>query len=447
MNKKTLLPALLAMIIPAISAMDGGQLAAQDITSTFVGVASVVADGEDCPFYGTFRVSDNGEYAVASDSETSYAGLLWTRSTNEIQYVNDFTGSKYDGVILCDVANDGRMVGAYPGYQTNATTGVQFQCWTPAYKYINGQWVDLPLPANTCLSYPMDLDYCTFAKRISPNGRLILGEAYLITDSLLSSGSYKKFWEPILWVLDESGAVTETRTFENLPYGGQGFIPYDMTDDGSVIVGMAENVRGEQLPAMIKDNELVFLAAPVLTMLTTTVDDTDYYYYREYDADGNEQEYFWDGGIVNCIDDDMNIYYYYTDGANQFYSYVENIATGEKTQYPSYVACGTGGVVLGLSTVFATGKDFSLDELYTALNIADDGTVIAGGGLGEAYSENYNFPALVTLSESPLAAGIKTPTTMRTVTHSGTYNLLGQPIHSTSQRGVHISNGKKYIAK
>ncbi len=389
MMKKHLLALACLMAAPGLTASVG----AQEMEGTTYGLESITLDGQDSYFYGILRVSDNGRYAVASDSEDSYAGVLWDAESKEFRFVNDYTGSKYDGVILEDVADDGMMVGGYPALVEDGDGG-SYYCWHPGYKYLGGEWVDLPLPGNANLKYPMDLDYCSYATRVSPDGRVVCGEVYLTEERPDGTRSY---WQPMLWYLDESGDLAGTRTFMGLEYGNQGFVVYDMNDDGSVIVGMVTSERGDFLPAMIRDGELVWLAGPDL------VDEGGWW--AEYGEDGAMKEYFWEG-IANSIDGDGFVYYYYSDGDGTLHGVVENIYSGDRTEYDTYVSCGTGDFIVGMSTVLS-GTKVDLSSLYTVMNMSGDATVLAGAGLGNtSWGEQFNYPALIVLDETPVSSGI-----------------------------------------
>ncbi len=373
---------LTAMLCPLTAS------AQQDsIKSNFVEAQYVTLDGYDSSVWGSFRVSNNGKYAVASDqSGDSYAGILWTREDNSITYVNDYTGEKADGVLLYDVADDGMMVGAFP------TTVDGSFCWVPGYMYPGKEWVELPLPENTNMTHAYDLDYCSYAVCVSSDSRVILGEVDLYITETTSR------WEPMLWFLDENGNVTGTKTFEDQDYGHQGFMGYDMTDDGSVIVGNVTSIRGDQLPVIIRDGVLTWIDGPTLTYVESDGrwEDID-------EATGEEHEFFWEGTVMS-LDKDGNMYYYYTDGDGVPYYIVENIYTGEKTSYDALLSCGVGGMVLG-NTIVACERPFDMQGLYAALNVSDDGTVIAGCGYNEVYG--YTYPALLVLDESPIETGIK----------------------------------------
>ncbi len=356
------------------------------IHSTLIKSEYVTLDGYDSSVYGSFRVSNNGKYAVACDeSGDSYAGILWQRESNSITFVNDYTGEKADGVLLYDVADDGMMVGAYP------TTVDGSFCWLPGYKYLGKEWVNLPLPDNANMTHAYDMDYCSYAVCVSSDSRVILGEVDLYREDSTSR------WEPMLWFLDENGNVTGTQTFEDQDYGNQGFMGYDMTDDGSVIVGNVSSARGDYLPVIIRNGVMTWIDGPKLTFV-----ESDNRWEDLDEETGVEHEFFWEGTVMS-LDKDGNMYYYYSDGDGVQHNIVENIYSGEKTEYDQIVSCGVGGMVLGQS-VIASDRPFDMSGLYSALNVSDDGMVIAGCGYNEVYY--YTYPALILLEESPIN-GIK----------------------------------------
>ncbi len=372
-----------------------------EITSTLYEFQSAPLDEMDTPLLGSFRVSDNGKYAVGYDSDYCLTAYIWDSESKQITHLTEYTGSKSDAAIANDVADDGTIAGAYIATVEGESGTVK--CWHPGLKPLNGDWIDLPLPSSLNTKYMGSIssyDYANMAKRISPDGKIVCGEVYVTYDD---GGSTKSRWLPILWKV-ENGEAQILQEFADGGYTqGQTFIPYDMTDDGSIIVGMAENERGEQLPAMYRDGEFEFLEGPTLVWVEEKGR------YVEYDADGNEVDFFWDGGIANCIDDDLKVYYYYIDGWQTLRGVVLDLTTNYKEVYEDQiVTCGTRGVVLGLASSMygpaaiidggVAGTDVS--KLASVGCVSDDGTVLAGSGIGSAMGEVYSCPALLVLSES-----------------------------------------------
>ncbi len=386
--KKQLLMSLVGLILcQGVSAQ---------ITSTVYDVPTI----DDMFYYGVYRVANNGQWAVASEGllndeyNNTLAGLLWSRDTGEYTIINpDYDGTAEHGVMVCDVSDNGRVVGAYPKYITD-DGDEEYQRWWPAYKDIDGDWVDLTVPDAATLSSsggPLDMTYCTIAKRISADGKIIVGECYMTKED------GKHTFEPVQWFLDDEGNVVETRLFDDLDYPTSiGFTVQDMSNDGSIIAGSMPTERNDTYPALIIDGELVPIAKPVL-IKQEGYDD----YYLESEEGYDEEPYEWWIGDVNSLDVYGNAYYYYYDGVEQLHAGVLNIATGEVTEYNSVVSCGIPGFVVGFD-VLQGQPGVSIDPLYSALNMSDDGTVVAGGvydvsGLGMP----YEYPALIVYSSTP----------------------------------------------
>ena len=375
--------------------------------------------GEPC----LFRVSDNGQYAVGVEYESFHASFMWTNETNTVEWLNTPISDKNTGITIAyDVANDGTVAGA--SVDDNLLLH-------PAIKPLGCDWIQLPMPEDlwyTKWNYKQP-DYASVAKRISSDGKTVCGYIYVQT------AEGKLLWWPILWKLNDNNEVIETVEFRDAGIEHV-FQLYDMSDDGSVIVGMYENERGEQLPAYIKDGKISYFAAPVLTECNINkngdyirtnpetgkvevwavdgdtdrladVQDTESVgtIAWELDENGFPYDYYWGGGVASFIDDDFNVYYYYSDqkGLN---SIVENIKTGEKKYYGNdIVACGTRGMVIGgsLGNIrVLEGPDVNVSGLASPQSIADDATVIAGGNIGSADGNQFNFPALLIFDESPL---------------------------------------------
>ncbi len=392
-------------------------------------------DGETENLIGILRVSDNGEYAVGYDGENLYGAYYWQRATGELTFAGEYAGTKYDGdpAILNDVANNGMMVGAHRTTITK-TDGTSITIWVPAYRFIDSEeWHYLPLPDEAVLSYPYDMEYNSFAYRVSPDAKVICGEMY-VADPVLG----KNRFEPMLWILDDEQNVVSTQTFYGLEYGNQGVEIYDMSDDGSVIVGMVTSNRGDFMPMFIQDGVLNTLDGPTLTWVA---DDNRW---EHLDANGDEiDEEFWEG-VATYIDNSGNIYYYNLDGDCNYTYYTFNVTTGERKEYDQFVTCGSYGVVVGMGQVVESPKDFDLAGIYTVLSMSDDATVFAGAGMAyTSWGDGYNYPAIVVLDESALDDGITTPDITPDAQHL-MFNLAGQRIIHR-QKGLTIENGKKVI--
>ncbi len=349
------------------------------------------------------RVSCNGQYAVTSSGLTTtsleeYAGAIWNRDTGEWTVVNESHSTPSKAVILCDVANDGTIVGAHPVLDYSISN---YQ-WKPAV-YKDGTWTDLPLPGkihySEYASSLSDIEYTSVAKRITPDGSTIVGDMYILDDNILVGNETKSVsrWEPVVWKLNSDGdwdlQTFYQETQEAGIYGNQGFIAYDISHDGKYVVGETSSVRGDNLPAMInvETGKVSWIVGPELKW-----NSLENRYSEFTNEENNEYREEWWDGIANCIDANNNVYYYYSDGDGKSYSYIWNIDTNEKESLNGQVvACGNGELVIGMNKILKGDTSIDLSDIYTVLNMSDDGTVLAGGGY---YSTDYgyesNYPLL-----------------------------------------------------
>ncbi len=432
---------------------------AQDetITSTMYDVPEMNGDY----YFAMYRVSNNGQWAVAAEgllSDTSYnsmAAILWSRDTGEYTVINpDYDGSIENGVLACDVSDDGRIVGAYPKWITDEDTGETYQRWWPAYKDLDGDWIDLTVPDSATYygNDPMDLMYNTLAKRISADGKIIVGESWMY------KGNGKKTFEPIQWFLDDDGNVIETRMFDYLSYPSSvGYTVQDMSNDGRIIAGSMTTERGSECyPAMIIDGELVAIAKPNLILQDGYED-----YYLEDEEGYNMEPYGWWEGDIVSMDIYGNAYFYYSDGLEQLHCGVYNIETGKIKTYDEIVTCGIPGFICGRQSVIV-GQDVSVDGMYLCGNMSDDGTVVAGCGLGYNTLEAWNYPMLYVYSASPVVEVTEdddeeiedeetTEDGISSIAVDNSkmeiYTLSGQRVPAPAAKGIYVINGKKMLVR
>ncbi len=411
----------------------------------------------DVDLYGTIRVSNNGKYAVGCDIEACYAGYLWDAETGSFTIINEASGERVNAVLAYDVSDDGTIVGAVP-VTYEASDGSDSIAWEPAYKPLGKDWVTLPMPeyANTKYNNPKyySMSYIpAYGKRVSPDGKVIGGVCWYAEYD--AAGKYTNFYKPVLWTIGDDGEAT-LKEFNDLEYKGQGFILYDINDDGSVIVGKHETVRGDQCPAYIKDGVMDYLASPILVLRDGYTD--------VYDEVGDDVGAYWIG-LVNFLDASGNAYYYYSDGGGVLHNAVWNVYTEETiysgedddSGYDNLVLCGTGSdfivgmqyITYGPATVLA-GQDVDISEMSTVMSVSDDGLTLAGATLQTSSLESYNSPAVMVLSS--LATGISsTLSDDKSVLISKNGNTLSISGEYTSAElidtaGRHIGNVNKAIS-
>ncbi len=414
-----------------------------------IGTADTECDGyTGVPVTGQLRVSDNGKYAVGSDIVMIHGAYMWTAESNTLEFLNPLTTDKNDQAIIAnDVADDGTIAGSFV-----LKISESVKEFRPGIKPLNGEWIELPLPEyvkKTYMSYKYP-NQAQMAKRISADGKVICGEiSYHFVDA---DGSMP--WLPVIWKIKDDNTI-ELIEFIDIDFNSNGFIPYDMSQDGSIITGVAYSKRGEDLPAIIRDGKLEYLAAPVLLW-----DEAGSRWIEEgFETEGGP-EYFWGNGCVNCIDNDMNIYYFYSDGYGIFHSCVKNLITGEMKEFEQPVSCGTNGWILGVSelggygnSVVIEGTQVDISELNSVLNVSNDGKVLAGCGVAQNEIEAYAYPELIVLSDSPLAAVKKVNFNAPKVTLANNlltiageydkaevYNVAGQLVATVNGSHLDINN-------
>lgn len=333
-------------------------------------------DGMEWP--GTFgyfnKVSANGKYAVGYDDLLgSGLSFMWnSENPGSIEIVNnDYNLTK----ILCDVTNDGMVVG---GFNTpeNSTT-------YPGYMTADGEWTALPVSED--YSTAGATENLSIARAVTPDGNYITGQYYIKMgekESPLGGMIEMSYLLPVIWEKDgDTYKLTEYRDLgeagKNMLYDAeqgkfvdtgkdvsfQTFYVYDISNDGKTIVGMNTAETGGQNPAFIRDGKLMQL----------------------YDCN-NDATYTFNGGICNSIDANGNIYgYFVDDDMNNIYFIYK--ADGTIEYVDNMIICGTKD---------GTRFNQQTGQLYYTLDCSEDGSVIAGGTvvMNEMLGA-YNAPALL----------------------------------------------------
>lgn len=327
------------------------------------------------------NVSPSGNYAVGYDDQFGDpTSFIWDRSTGEYTILD---AGENEGCIALDVNDEGIIVGAV----VNST--VQ----TPAYMDFKnaGTWNTLPTHNLENAAYP------GFAASITNSG-LIGGQ--VVTE--LADGTSRCV--PCVWdnyQLDQS-------MFE-LPENGDavmyGCYIYSMSEDGKIMSGWQDWGNGSRSPAIWIDGKLTRVYGE-----TETIDSEGYIY----------------EGITWAISPDGSkaTGYFAPDGMN-LTGFIYDIASGEKTEVPSYGGVafdnsgkvyftgimGSSGIVWengetfttselfdGLEGTFATTVDPSLGTdgmLETVYAISDDGKVYGGSYIYSAFGSALQYPVIV----------------------------------------------------
>lgn len=334
--------------------------------------------------YGVFnKVSANGKYAVGYDDvvETNVSFLWRSEAPTKIEYVN----TTPNRISLCDVSNDGVMVGSF---ENRAADKMDKKVVAyPGYKTLDGEWKQLPVPDNYSEKMALGQAYMEEARAITPDGQFVAGNIHLITGYNEQMGLEKSSLLPCLWKKSADGYELAA-AYENLGDAGKSmiysdgelktvagevniapFLVWDISNDGSIIVGTNTSGVGGQNPAFIKDGKLIQL-----------------FDCGEEDETGEDEDVNFNGGTCNSIDSNNNIYGYFV------------LADGESTKYFIYTADGKLEYQDRL-TMCATkdGTKFpnSYNGLPYLLDCSEDGSVLVGGGTIDIGFGIANTPAVL----------------------------------------------------
>lgn len=368
--------------------------------------------------YGYFNhVSANGKYAVGTDEEMMFRAFFWS---DEDPSVIEMLGSYTSEIALYDVTNDGTLIGGIRDAE-----GMMY----PAYKPMNGNWQMLTRGMET-LNEDMALDdYVNMALRCaSPDGKWMAGSFYMNTGEYSDTGTPVSHLVPVVW---KDGKIDKIYDDLNI----KEFMVWDISDDGSIICGMNVAGIGGQNPAFIRNGKLIqlFDCGPE----------------RDYDTPddvyGNTA-----GGICNSIDNQGNIYGYYTESEGDYISGTryfvvpadcdyavfldENYSNGK---FPKEYYTGNTWYVCGGNGLHFTRSDAHLTSL---LDCSDDGSVFVGGGAANMGFGQANIPQLCIYDE-PLASirDVKAAVEAKGISFNG-HSLVVKGVYTSAS--VYAANGQ-----
>lgn len=331
------------------------------------------------------NLSPAGNYAVGFDDQLGDpTSFVWDRSTGEYTILDH---GDYMGCKAYDVNDEGLIVGSVI---TSAYEEL------PAYMdYSNGgTWTLLPTNGISSAAYP------SFAVAVTNDG-MIGGQ--VITE--LSDGTERCV--PCLWKnfqLDQSGFELPENGDDACMYGSY---VYGMSDDGRVISGWQDWGIGTRSPAVWVDGKLtrIYGEEPVI------------------DEDGTVYE-----GIAWAVSSDgSKVTGYFSPDGMSIVGFIYDVATGEKTEIPSYGGVafdnfgkvfmtgvmGMGGIYwengatfdvtelwAGLDGTFATDMtpDVGTDGIPSAIySVSDDGLVLGGSFSYSAFGTALQYPSIIVM--------------------------------------------------
>ena len=328
-----------------------------------------------------YKVSANGKYAVGYDG-IIYAGAVyyWTADDPEgLLFINQGNNR----ISLSDVANDGTMVGSFEQRKSDDSETKEI-CY-PGYYVVGEGWTQLPVPEKYSQYYGKESDFLNEARAITPDGKYIVGNLYVTQGykQTIFGITESAYLLPCLWTKNDEGKYELTNVYRDIwknslqykdgelvaakdSVNFQSFYVWDISNDGSTIVGVNTAGSGGQNPAIIRNGQMIQL----------------FNCGEEDDAD--ELKNF-NGGICNSIDANGNVYGYYQFG-DQSVKYFVFTADNQLVFLNKLISCAD-----------KNGKQYSqsFDKLPYVLDCSEDGSVIAGGvGLTTDFGM-MNAPALL----------------------------------------------------
>lgn len=378
---------------------------AQDYTTQ--SFASVTFDdyyGDLVQTYGIFnKVSNNGKYAVGYDITTyqTLAAYLWKRENpTQLYHLNQ----TLNRVSMMDVSDDGVIVGSFEERDySNADAAMKNAVTYPGTCDLDGNWTQLPVPANYAVKNARSEDFTEQARAITPDGKFIAGNLSVKVgerDLGADLGTLDVVYDlPVLWTKGAEGYEL-TQVYGGLGRGSKvykdgawvdgrdsvnfnSFMTYDITADGSTILGMNVSGCGGFNPAFIRDGKLY--------QVIDCGEEATY-------EDEEEPDVNFNGGILISADASNNLYGYYQEADGYSYKYFMLTHDDQLVYLDQLVICADKG-----------GKQYaqSTAGIPYVMSVSDDGQVIVGGKVGSDGVEQFNTPA-VAYVDGP-AAGIARP--------------------------------------
>lgn len=326
-----------------------------------------------------YNVSPNGKYAVGCDDVqvNCYESYLWSVDEPDSLLIINVEPTRISTI---DVSDNGTIVGSFEDRGEDLDTmAVAY----PAYRTLDGIWTTLPVPDTYSTFQGQYNSFAEEARAITPDDKYIAGNIHIVVGYNSEWGFETAIPTPIIWELTDTGYVIKD-VFLGLGHEGMSYLyedgelvlqdsmnyksfhVYDISRDGSMIVGVNTAASGGQNPALIDVNNRKLIQ----------LFDCGEHGVTEYELLN------FNGGICNSIDANNNVYGYYVD-YDYSVKYFVYTAEGELIYYDDWYVCGT-----------ADGEKItqSIDGIAYVQDCSDDGSVIGGGGvtvLSTGLSVNY----------------------------------------------------------
>lgn len=391
-------------------------------------------------------VSANGQYAVGSDWDLTYHSWIW-KEDGTYEAIHE---QPAEDIILA-ISDEGVAVGSFyseserrvvPGYRT--PDGLWHALAQPAYAqtanqtWKKGQYNDGALP------------YIPTAYFISNDGRHIGGWTYAAGGSDDDRPGYDAKLHGFFWHMSEAGEYElEDFTSMDLSTTQQGFRPYAMNNEGTIMAGLVQrDDNGLFEPAAIIDGEL-------RVIIEATPGD-----FSEAAEKGTDE-----GSCFSVSG--RNIYGYASfsqyneddvldEGTSELYSFRYNADTRQLDKLPGLCVkvANSKGQCLAIDpedrALYIVAEDFKtltpIDSpvIITDINAASDDFRVLGG-LSQQYTDYgpVNTPIVIQYTDNHQVVGIKT---LSPLPHSAaSFDLQGRVSTMRSAKGISIEDGKKVM--
>lgn len=404
-------------------------------------------DDEMSQVWGSITsVSTNGKFAVGSDWDLTYHSWIWKEDGTY-----EATHEQPAENLLLAISDEGIGVGSY--YSTSAHKVV------PGYRTPDGLWHSLPQPAYAQTANQTwkkgqyndgALPYIPTAYFISSDGRHIGGWTYAAGGSDDDRPGYDAKLHGFFWHKNEAGEYElEDLTSMDLSSTQQGFRPYSMNNEGTIMAGLVQrDDNGLFEPAAIIDGEL-------RVIIEATPGD-----FSEAAEKGTDE-----GSCFSVSG--RNIYGYASfsryneddvldEGTSELYSFRYNADTRQLDKLPGLCVkvANSKGQCLAIDpedrALYIVAEDFKtvtpLDSPVTISDInaaSDDFRVL--GGLSQQYTDYgpVSTPIVIQYTDSHEVVGVRS---LSALSHSAvTYDLQGRVSTMRSANGVSIEDGKKVM--
>lgn len=404
-------------------------------------------DDEFSSVWGSITgVSANGQFAVGSDWDLTYHSWIW-KEDGTYKAIHE---QPAENLILA-ISDDGTAVGSF--YSTSAHKVV------PGYRTPDGLWHALAQPAYAQTANQAwkkgqyndgALPYIPTAYFISNDGRHIGGWTYAAGGSDDDRPGYDAKLHGFFWHKNEAGEYElEDFTSMDLSTTQQGFRPYAMNNEGTIMAGLVQrDDNGLFEPAAIIDGEL-------RVIIEATPGD-----FSEAAEKGTDE-----GSCFSVSG--RNIYGYASfsqynendvldEGTSELYSFRYNADTRQLDKLPGLCVkvANSKGQCLAIDpedrALYIVGEDFktltAIDSpvVITDINAASDDFRVLGG-LSQQYTDYgpVNTPIVIQYTENHTVVGVKTLTSLP---HSAaSYDLQGRVSTVRSAKGIRIEDGKKVM--